>query len=144
VDAATDLELDTAAVAEAQALLERAGYTVRGQRRIAPDVLITLPGHPRGKGRPLFGGPLRVRVTALYAVPGSWSAKKQREALAGIIRPTGKPDWDNLAKVLDAFNQVVWADDAQVVDGRIVKAYSEKALFEVEIYVLNLRPPALI
>lgn len=162
---------------------ETASAAAPGPVRAAPDLVVTLPGHPRGKGRPrstfipksaktgkggfistytdsetrsyeamlkyageqamagrpLFGGALRVRVTALFSVPESWSQKKKREALSGVIRPTGKPDWDNLAKVLDAFNQVVWTDDAQIVDGRVVKAYADKAALEVEIYLLRLR-----
>ncbi len=47
------------------------------------------------------------------------------EALAGIVRPEVKPDWDNIAKCSDAFNGIVWGDDASVVDGFVRKAYAE-------------------
>lgn len=70
-------------------------------------------------------GPLKVCVFAAFPVPASWSKKKQAAALAGLIRPTTKPDADNLMKVLDALNQVVWRDDSQIVDGFVRKLYSE-------------------
>lgn len=78
-------------------------------------------------------GPLRVRVEALFPIPISWSKKKQALALAGDIWPTTKPDWENIAKMLDAFNQVVWVDDAQVVEGTILKVYSDRPALRITI-----------
>lgn len=74
-------------------------------------------------GRPPLDGPLKVEVFAWFAIPPSWSKKKRQAALAGAVRPTGKPDWENIAKVLDAFNGVVWRDDSLVVEGHIRKGY---------------------
>lgn len=132
-----------------------------------PAVVVSLPGPPRGKGRPrmrvitprggrafagvytdaetrnyegmirdvankamidrpLLTGPLRVTVRALFPVPGSWSRKKREAALCGLVRPTGKPDCDNLGKVIDSCNGIVWNDDSQIVDMRITKFYDEK------------------
>lgn len=70
--------------------------------------------------------PLRIQVTAYYPIPKS-AAKAQREAmLDGKVRPTVKPDYDNVAKLVgDALNGVAYRDDAQIVDGRTVKMYSE-------------------
>lgn len=77
-------------------------------------------------GRPPLDGAIEVTVTCYMAVPASWSAKRQREALAGVIRPTVKPDWDNFAKVCDALNGIVFRDDAAVVDGHVHKFYSAR------------------
>lgn len=85
------------------------------------------------RGRPPLEGPVRVNITAEMAVPKSWSNKDRDAALAGVIRPTGKPDWDNLAKCVDALNEIVWRDDAQVVEGHAVKIYSETPRFVVEV-----------
>jgi Holliday junction resolvase RusA-like endonuclease len=85
------------------------------------------------KAQPPIEGPVSVRVIAAMAVPSSWSNKKRDAALAGTVRPTGKPDWDNFAKMLDAFNGIVWVDDAQIVDGSVSKIYSEVPLLRVEI-----------
>ena len=78
------------------------------------------------KGRPLFEGPLEVRLTALMPVPASKPVKWKAAALGGLHRPTGKPDADNVAKVLDALNGVVWRDDAQIVELHVSKTYGDK------------------
>jgi len=85
------------------------------------------------RSSPPLEGPLVVRVIAGMAVPASWSRKKRDAALAGTVRPTGKPDWDNFAKMLDAFNEIVWKDDAQVVEGSVAKVYVENPSLRVEV-----------
>lgn len=93
--------------------------------------------------RPLYGGALRVRINAIFEVPKSVSQKARGEMLSGIIRPTKKPDFDNLSKMVDAFKGIIWTDDVQIVDGRVVKAYGEKPLWEMEVYALKLRQQLL-
>jgi Holliday junction resolvase RusA-like endonuclease len=73
-----------------------------------------------------FAGPLSVAVEARFAIAPSWSRKKQKEALSGAIRPTSTPDADNLLKILDAFNGVVWVDDRQIVEAYVSKRYSDR------------------
>ena len=85
------------------------------------------------KSAPPMEGPIAVKITAAMGVPKSWSNKKRDAALAGTLRPTGKPDWDNFAKMLDAFNKIVWLDDAQVVDGSVSKIYSEIPQLRIEV-----------
>ena len=86
-------------------------------------------------GRTLpFDGACVVEVDAVFAVPQSWSKKKRAEALAGVLRPTKKPDGDNVLKaVCDGINGIVWADDAQAVDQRIRKVYGERAELRVRV-----------
>lgn len=80
------------------------------------------------------GVPLRVRIKAVYGVPVSDSKAKRERKLTGAIRPTKKPDADNVEKiVLDAINGIAWRDDAQVVDLRTVKVYGAVPRVEVEI-----------
>lgn len=80
---------------------------------------------------------LSVRVTARCPIPKSLN-KKQREAVAcGQKWPVTKPDADNIAKMLDALNRIVWDDDAQIVDLRVLKVYSEKPQLEIEIWTLT-------
>lgn len=74
-------------------------------------------------GRTLLEGPIRVEVVATMPVPLSWSGVQRRAALWGNRRPTSKPDVDNILKILDALNQVVWADDRQIVEAVCVKRY---------------------
>ncbi len=92
-------------------------------------------------GRAPLAGPLDVTVTVVMGVPSSWSRKKRDAALAGAIYPTGKPDWDNFAKILDALNGVVWEDDKNIVRGTVVKTYGESPMLKVKVSEM---PPPLM
>ena len=85
------------------------------------------------KGNPPLEQPLHVRVTARFPVPQSWSKRKRELALAGSLVPAKKPDPDNLLKALDALNEVVWRDDAQIVRAEVVKTYSAMPALVVEV-----------
>ena len=76
-------------------------------------------------GRPPTMLPVNLTMTVRFAVPNSWSKKKTSGALAGIVRPTVKPDADNILKNFDAFNGIIWGDDKQVVEARVYKVYAE-------------------
>lgn len=85
-------------------------------------------------GKVPLAGPLRIQISANFSIPQSWSKKKQAAALMGEIRPTGKPDFDNLAKTADALNKIVWNDDAQVVDASITKHYTDKPHLSILVH----------
>ena len=60
---------------------------------------------------------LDMRIKAYYSIPKSVSKKKKAAMLAGEIRPTKKPDMDNVVKIIaDSLNQVAYRDDTQIVD----------------------------
>lgn len=84
------------------------------------------------QGRVKFEGPVLVKVIARMPIPQSWPIKKQNDAIAGRVRPTGKPDADNLLKVIDALNDVVWRDDSQVVSAFVSKVYSDAPALVIE------------
>jgi Holliday junction resolvase RusA-like endonuclease len=85
-------------------------------------------------GKPPFEGPISVKIVAAFGVPQSWSKKQRDAALAGITRPTGKPDLDNIMKIVgDALNKTAWIDDAQIVEAIVAKTYSESPYLRVEI-----------
>lgn len=92
-------------------------------------------------GRPLLTGPVNLQMRVDFAIPASWSMKKQRAAEAGLILPAVKPDADNVAKAIcDAINGVVWVDDVQVVDLTLKKRYS--VLPGVAVRIDELEPAA--
>lgn len=77
---------------------------------------------------------LDVRVFAYYAIPKSASKKKRAAMLAHQIRPTKKPDFDNIGKVVcDSLNGIAYRDDAQIVDAMVRKFYSENPRVVVTI-----------
>ncbi len=78
--------------------------------------------------------PLDLRVMAYYTIPASASKKKQLDMEERRLRPTKKPDWDNIGKVVaDSLNQIAYRDDAQVVDSQVRKFYSRQPRVEVII-----------
>lgn len=81
---------------------------------------------------------LDMRIIAYYTIPTSASKKRKQLMEEGGIRPTKKPDMDNIVKaVSDALNQVAFRDDAQVVDCQVRKFYSTQPRIEVTILTVN-------
>ena len=73
-----------------------------------------------------FEKALEVNIIAFFEIPKSTSKKKKQEMLEDKIRPTTKPDTDNIAKsILDSLNGIAYLDDKQVVDLRVRKQYAE-------------------
>ena len=78
---------------------------------------------------------LGVMITAYKPIPKGTSKRKTLQMLNHVIRPTKKPDWDNIGKIVcDALNKVAFHDDSQIVDGIVIKRYSEQPRLEVEIW----------
>lgn len=77
--------------------------------------------------------PVKISVVFGFETPKSWSKKKAENA----FYHSSKPDLDNLVKsVLDAFNGVVWTDDALVAEIHAAKLWRKDESFilaEVEI-----------
>lgn len=68
-------------------------------------------------------------------IPKSTSKSKTELMANGTIRPTKKPDVDNLAKaVMDALNGVAWVDDSQVVRVSIYKEYAKEPYVYIYIH----------
>ena len=69
--------------------------------------------------------PLEAEIEIYQAIPKSTSKKKTQEMLDGLIRPTKKPDVDNILKsVFDSLNKVAYGDDTQIVSVKAVKYYA--------------------
>lgn len=132
-------------------------------------IVITLPGLPRGKGRPRFtvrgrhavaytdaktasfegalrqtaaiamagraplSGALALVMSAVFPIPESWSKAKKRDAAAGLLRPTGKPDCDNILKQIDGLNGIIFRDDAQIVEATVTKQYGDQPRLTIEV-----------
>lgn len=82
--------------------------------------------------RPMTGA-LRLTITAVFAVPKSWTKADRLSALSGTKPHTSKPDSDNIAKlVMDALNGIAWADDKQVVSLTVAKRYGQEEGIRIE------------
>jgi Holliday junction resolvase RusA-like endonuclease len=109
------------------------GRAFTPEKTVAYETRLALAAQEKMNGTPPFEGPLRVNIWAELQVPASWSQKKQRAAIEGRLRPTGRPDLDNYAKILDALNLIVWVDDGQVVDLYARKQYSTQPKLVIEV-----------
>lgn len=78
-------------------------------------------GEPFQKDMPLF-----IRIDAFYPIPKSASKKKTAEMLENRLRPTKKPDADNVLKIIaDSLNGIAYHDDSQIVSCEMHKYYGE-------------------
>ena len=82
-------------------------------------------------------GALEVDIDVYYKPIKSISKSDRAKMLSGEIRPTKKPDADNIAKIiLDALNGYAYEDDKQVVELTVKKYYAEVA--HTDVYIGNL------
>lgn len=133
-------------------------------------IRFTIPGEPKGKGRPRLGRsghaytphdttvyenlvklcyrdeypdegeiarkdePVKVLIWAYYQIPKSVSKKTRMAMQMDDIRPSKKPDCDNIAKIIcDALNGIAYYDDSQICELSVIKHYSETPRVEVKI-----------
>ena len=83
-------------------------------------------------------GAVSVDLLVVAQVPASWSQKKQQMAISGDVRPTTKPDADNVLKaVADACNGIVFDDDKQIVDVRVRKFYGTAPRVDVLVRMIE-------
>lgn len=79
-------------------------------------------------------GPLELKIRAYFPIPKSVSKTKATSMERGHIRPTKKPDVDNIIKIVaDALNGIAYRDDSQIVSCSLEKWYSSIPRVEIEI-----------
>lgn len=82
------------------------------ENRDAKDTVAVF-AHKAMKGEPPMEGPLELNVTFYFVRPKSKIRKRPPDPFP---YPSGKPDVDNLIKLLaDGCNGIVYRDDAQIV-----------------------------
>ena len=101
--------------------------TARYEERLAWTAQSVMEGHP------LLTGALQVDIEAHMEIPKCKTKAFRAAALVGNIKPTTKPDPDNIAKMLDALNRVVWVDDSQIFLLTVHKQYSDRPHLRISI-----------
>lgn len=97
---------------------------------LVKDAYMTQIGNPDP-----IKGEMKVEINAHFAIPKSTSKRKRATMVAGKIKPTKKPDTDNIAKImLDSLNGIAFEDDKQVVELTVTKHYSERPRVEVSVW----------
>lgn len=78
--------------------------------------------------------PVAVVIHAFMPIMKSWSMREQADARNGAKLHTSTPDADNIGKLVgDALNKLVWVDDSQIVDLRVIKRFSTQPATRVEV-----------
>ena len=79
-------------------------------------------------GEMVTEGAISLTLTYFMEIPSSTSKKKQALMSLQEIKPTKKPDLDNIVKsIKDGLNKVAWHDDSQVVKLSAEKLYHPEA-----------------
>lgn len=103
------------------------------------EALVKVMYQEAAKGARFADVPLRMRIDACYSIPASASQKKKAQMRYGILRPTKKPDADNVLKIVaDALNKIAYPDDAQIVEAIIRKVYADEPRVYVMIEEVNI------
>lgn len=85
-----------------------------------------------------YEGALRVKISAYYGIPKSFSDKKAHLARMDKLRPTVRPDCDNICKNLcDSLNGIAFKDDKQIVTLIVQKFYADIELVAIQIEELE-------
>lgn len=78
--------------------------------------------------------PLKMKITAIHGITKSTTKKDKAKMLSGELKPTKKPDADNIVKVIcDALNGIAYRDDTQIVELEAKKVYGDQEKVVVEI-----------
>jgi Holliday junction resolvase RusA-like endonuclease len=78
---------------------------------------------------------LGMNIASYFPIPTSVGKRVREKMLEGKIRPTKKPDVDNIAKVIaDSLNGIAYRDDTQITNLIVNKWYAETARTEVTIW----------
>jgi Holliday junction resolvase RusA-like endonuclease len=107
-------------------------------KTLAYEGLVATLAQEAMQSQPPIRGACSIVVECVFGMPKSMSKRDRAAAMAGDLRPTKKPDGDNVLKaVCDGLNSVVWVDDVQAVDQRVLKVYGETPCVRVMVEALR-------
>ena len=81
---------------------------------------------------------IEMHIHFYLPIPKSTSARLRTQMINGVILPTKKPDFDNLAYlVTNALKEIVYKDDSFVTDCIIRKRYSDRPRTVIKIIPID-------
>lgn len=79
-----------------------------------------------------FEGYIKMTLRCYYSIAKSNNKKVKEQKRNNVLRPSKKPDIDNVIKVVaDSLNEIAYKDDTQIVEVVASKYYSDKPRVEV-------------
>ena len=119
-------------------------------------IILEIPGPPVPKERPRKGRYgnfytpektqnyeriIRLAFIMKYPTHKPWTGPVSMIVRAQMKAPTARPDGSNILKLIeDALNGLVYRDDAQIIDARILKVKVEGQAQRAMIHVEEIRP----
>ena len=104
-----------------QRVVHTPAATVRYEKMVAAEATEAM----RRQGVAKIEGAVRMDLIIRLTPPQSTSKAKRASMLSGEIRPTKKPDVDNVVKAIgDALNGVAFADDVQIASLHVERIYA--------------------
>ncbi|MCC0671569.1 RusA family crossover junction endodeoxyribonuclease [Clostridioides sp. ES-S-0145-01] len=86
----------------------------------------------QSKVKHYFKGYIKMTLRCYYSIAKSNSKKVKEQKRNNVLRPSKKPDIDNVVKIVaDALNEIAYKDDTQIVEVVASKYYSDKPRVEV-------------
>ena len=108
--------------------------TYTPEKTVSYENLVKLEYDRQCKERFGDNEPLSLEIVAYFSIPKSVGKKKKEQMIQNTIRPTKKPDADNIMKIIaDSLNGIAYRDDTQIVNATIEKVYAEIPRVEVKI-----------
>ncbi|MDN9633205.1 RusA family crossover junction endodeoxyribonuclease [Clostridioides difficile] len=88
----------------------------------------------QSKVRYYFDGYIKMTLRCYYSIAKSNSKKVKEQKRNNVLRPSKKPDIDNVVKIVaDALNEIAYKDDTQIVEVVASKYYSDRPRVEIEL-----------
>lgn len=117
--------------------MTKAGIAYTPKRTVSYENLVKEMYYAKHGGT-MLEGELELVVKAYLKIPKSTSKKMKEAMLAGMIRPTKRPDWDNIGKIIaDSLNSIAYDNDKQIVRAVVEKWYSDMPRVEVQLRQLR-------
>lgn len=86
----------------------------------------------QSKVKHYFEGYIKMTIRCYYSIAKSNSKKVKEQKRNNVLRPSKKPDIDNVVKIIaDSLNEIAYKDDTQIVEVVASKYYSDKPRVEV-------------
>ena len=112
----------------------RNGHTYTPKETANYETLVRLEYERQCEGMFEQGMPLELNIKAYFAIPSSAAEWRKSAMRTGRLRPTKRPDMDNIVKIVaDSLNGAAYHDDAQIVSTTIEKWYGTIPRVEVSI-----------
>ncbi len=132
-------------VARARTRINASGALFTPKRQRNNAATLRLAAQDAMAGRLPFDCPVRIELTAEFPIPASWSRRKQADAECGQVMPGKKPGLSNcLKQAEDAFNAVIFRDDALIVEAVLRKVYSRQPKISVVVEPALPALPAVV